>query len=123
MRLATIKVFDTPGFLVDKVSVSIQGNLLKKGAMMTLLPQCEVNKVNQNVWWIKQLKLGIISLCWMRGLCKMVKLSEATMKRQTQSPMSFTLPPKLYAQVMKKDPSSKLAIYADTNIWHEATDK
>jgi hypothetical protein len=30
MRLATIKVFNTPGLPVDKVSVSIQGNLLKR---------------------------------------------------------------------------------------------
>jgi hypothetical protein len=94
MRLVAIKVFCTPGLPVDKVSVSvsIQDNLLKKGAMMTLLPECEVNKVNQTVLWIKQLKLSIISLCWMRGLCKMVRLSEAMMKRETQSPMSFILP-------------------------------
>jgi hypothetical protein len=47
MRLAAIKVFNTFGFPLDKVSMSIQGNLFKKEAMMTLLPQCKVNKVNQ----------------------------------------------------------------------------
>jgi hypothetical protein len=30
MRIAAIKVFNTPGFPVDKVLVLIQGNLLKK---------------------------------------------------------------------------------------------
>jgi len=60
---------------------------------MTLLPQGEVNKMNQNAWWIKQLKIGIISLWWMRGLYKMVKTQWRNDERRTQSPMSFILPP------------------------------
>ena len=110
MRLATIKVFNTPGLPVDKVSVSIQGKPIEKGAMMTLLLQCEVNKVNQNVWWINNSNLVSYPYAgWGDSVRWQNSMKQWWRSRHNHLCLS-SYAPKLYPQVVKKDPSSRLAI-------------
>ena len=110
MRLATIKVFNTPGFPVDKVSVSIQGNLLKKEQWWLSSPSAKWTK------WIKMCggsnNSDSVSYPYV-GWGDSVRWKNSVKRWWKDRHNHLCLlpyPPKLYGQVTKKDPSSRLAI-------------